>query len=415
MSKTLRVDEIVASISETHSFDFQELFAVNTSDVFEGKMYECPLIPVEELKGQFKKTIKKNDILFSEIRPANKHFGMVKIDDTERYVASTKLMVLRMITDEVDLDYFYYWLTNDAFLNVLQSRAENRICSFPQITFDLLSEYEVSVPDKDVQIKISSFLKLLDEKIDNNLKIYMELESMAKTIYDFWFLQFNYPNENGKPYCSDGGKMIRNKKLNRDIPANALVKKVSEIIEVKDGTHDSPKYVESGRPLITSKHLTPYGIDFESANYINEEDYNSINQRSKVDTGDILFSMIGAVGTVYMVDEENIDFAIKNVALYKTSQNMEFQNYLHMTLKSELMKAYINNTMAGSIQKFMSLGSLRDMLIVYDEEVIKKYNECTKDIFERITIIKHENQELLNLRNTLIPLLMNGRITFKED
>lgn len=110
--KVLRINQIVHTISETHKFDKDKLIAINTSDVENGVMGAGTLTPVEELKGQFKKTIRKDDILFSEIRPANRRFAKVLENNCVDFVVSTKLMVLRKYNDDVDLEYFYYCLTN---------------------------------------------------------------------------------------------------------------------------------------------------------------------------------------------------------------------------------------------------------------------------------------------------------------
>ena len=133
-----------------------------------------------------------------------------------------------------------------------------------------------------------------------------------------------------------------------------------------------------------------------------------------MDRYDILFSMIGDVGTIYRIDEDNIDFAIKNVALYKTSQNIAFGSYLYITLKSVLMDAYIYKVMSGSIQKFIGLRTLREMPIAYKDEFIDRYYENTKCLFRKMTEIKKENKELISLRDFLLPLLMNGQVRFKE-
>ena len=173
--KILHVNEIVDTISVTHKFDKSELRAVNTSDVENGIMNDVPYQPTCDLKGQFKKTIMQDDILFSEIRPANRRFARVTFEDTKDYVVSTKLMVLRKFNDDVNLDYFYYCLTNQAFLNILQRRAENRIGSFPQITFELLSEYSFHIPELKEQEKIANIIKNIDDKINLNRAINQNL------------------------------------------------------------------------------------------------------------------------------------------------------------------------------------------------------------------------------------------------
>lgn len=169
--KILSIKDIVRSISKTHTFDQQALKAINTSDVLEGKILDVPYTAITELKGQFKKTIRRGDILFSEIRPANKRFAIVNLNNTDDFVVSTKLMVLRKFNDKVDLQYFYYCLTNQAFLDILQRRAENRIGSFPQITFDLLGEYKFQIPSLTEQKQIASILSSIDAKIELNCKI----------------------------------------------------------------------------------------------------------------------------------------------------------------------------------------------------------------------------------------------------
>ena len=180
-NKLLKINQIVHSVSETHQFDKDKLIAINTSDVENGMMNSGTLTSVEELKGQFKKTIMKGDILFSEIRPANRRFAKVAIEDCGDFVVSTKLMVLRKYNKDVDLEYFYYCLTNQHFLNILQRRAENRIGSFPQITFNLLSEYAFPIPPICEQRRISKVISILDKKIAINRAINQNLPILDRS------------------------------------------------------------------------------------------------------------------------------------------------------------------------------------------------------------------------------------------
>lgn len=135
---------------------------------------------------------------------------------------------------------------------------------------------------------------------------------------------------------------------------------------VRDGTHDSPKPVERGHRLITSKHIANETLNFAGANFISDEDYEAINQRSKVDVGDLLFSMIGTVGRVYRVDDEP-DYAIKNMGLFKISDELK-SKYLFYYMQSPTARQYIEGCLAGSTQKFMSLTSLRAFPIVYPND-----------------------------------------------
>ena len=272
--------------------------------------------------------------------------------------------------------------------------------------------------DCETQSQIAKVLSDLDSKIELNNKINAELEAMAKLIYDYWFVQFEFPfdfaqgkpNEDGKPYKSSGGKMVWNEELKRDIPEGWEVKAVNSIIEVKDGTHDSPKSCDVGFKLITSKNLKPEGLYFENSNTISAIDYAIINKRSKVDTGDILYSMIGNIGTVYKVEEKEINFAIKNVALFKSSQKQELRNYLYLFLTSNDMSRYLVNEVSGSIQKFIGLGSLRKIPFLYNMPKIEEFNLRIADMFKKLENSKLENQKLSELRDWLLPMLMNGQV-----
>ncbi|ARC85479.1 type I restriction modification DNA specificity domain protein [Clostridium argentinense CDC 2741] len=139
--------------------------------------------------------------------------------------------------------------------------------------------------------------------------------------------------------------------------------KCSEIIDVRDGTHDSPKYQLKGYPLVTSKNIKGNKIDFNNVNFISEEDYNKINMRSSVHNGDILMPMIGTIGNPVLVDT-NEKFAIKNVALFKLSNNNKVDSkYFYYLLTSDIVKNQLENRKRGGTQNFVSLSNIRSLEI----------------------------------------------------
>ena len=131
-------------------------------------------------------------------------------------------------------------------------------------------------------------------------------------------------------------------------------------LTVTDGTHDSPKPQAEGRYLITSKHLKPSGIDFSSANKICEEDYQKIIQRSKVEQYDILFSMIGTVGNIHRVTIPIVDFAVKNMGIFKMGGDANKSLWMYYWLQSPIAQEYIQSRITGSTQGYLTLGNLRD-------------------------------------------------------
>ncbi|MDH0675147.1 restriction endonuclease subunit S [Empedobacter sp. GD03861] len=346
----------------------------------------------------------KGTILFSSRAP----IGLMSICTKETATnQGFKNMVCKK--DKIDNEYLFYLLKTQ--ISKIQELGTGT--TFKEVSKSTIESFEIYIEENvPTQQKIASVLSALDDKIEVNNKINAELEAMAKTLYDYWFVQFDFPNEDNKPYKSSGGKMVLNETLKREIPEGWEVKRLEDIVEVKDGTHDSPKYItENGYPLVTSKNLKKSGIDFSETNKITKIDFDLINQRSKVDTGDILFSMIGNIGTIYKVEEEIVNFAIKNVALFKTSTKQSFKNYLYQYLHEYDMQRYIPNVISGSIQKFIALGSLRNSPILYHEPTIKKYTELSSSIYYRITLTQKQNQELVQLRDWLLPMLMNGQVT----
>ena len=347
-------------------------------------------------------------ILFNKLNVRFKRVWRIDSQD-ENKIASTEFLPLVVDEDVVDFQYCYYLLISDKITNYLCGQNTNTSGSHKRIDPDNFLNIEIKLPKMSIQRQIGKTLSALDRKIVLNKQINDNLEAMAKQLYDYWFVQFDFPNEEGKPYKSSGGAMVWNEKLKREIPTSFVVKSLSEIIEVKDGTHDSPKPQDNGYFVLTSKHLTERGLDYASAYKISKEDYESINKRSKVDTNDILFSMIGTIGNSYFVEETNINFAIKNMALFKTSAKRWFSEYLYLYLSSCDYKHYEGNSLSGSIQKFVSLRTLRDMPILYHEDIIKVFAKEVRNIITMMVNLRKENIELTKQRDELLPLLMNGQ------
>lgn len=408
-TKVLKINQIVRTVSETHRFDKDKLIAINTSDVENGVMGSGTLTSVDELKGQFKKTIVKDDILFSEIRPANRRFAKVTTEDTKDYVVSTKLMVLRKYNEDVDLEYFYYCLTNQPFLDILQRRAENRIGSFPQITFDLLSEYAFPIPPISEQKRISSVISTLDKKIALNRAINQNLEALAKQLYDYWFVQFDFPNEEGKPYKSSGGEMLWNDKLKRNIPVGWHCGNLFEIAVFTNGLACQkfrPKDDEVPLPVIKIREMHE-GISVDT-----EEVTSNIPESVKVYNGDVLFSwsaslevMLWAYGLgglnqhIFKVTSAN-DFP-------KSFYYFQLLDYVDVFKK---MAEARKTTMGHITQDHLQQSTIA---IPDNKDIADKFEELISPIFKQIVKLQEEISNLIKQRDELLPLLMNGQITIE--
>ena len=188
-----------------------------------------------------------------------------------------------------------------------------------------------------------------------------------------------------------------------------------DLVDVRDGTHDSPKKSEKGFPLVTSRHITSGRLDLSAAYLISELDYKKVNERSNVEYGDILLTMIGTVGVPYLVMDEPANYAIKNIGLFRTSKNLYLKNYLHILLKTDHMQAYLNARVAGTTQKYLSLKVLRNIdFLLPSNIVLEKFNSIVNNmLFKEKSNIDQINQ-LTKLRDTLLPKLISGELQIPD-
>lgn len=283
------------------------------------------------------------------------------------------------VKEEVDKNFIKYILLSRGFKNFLHNQATGT--TIKNISLKQMREYKFLLPPYKTQQKIAKVLSAIDDKIELNNSINNNLEQQIKYLYNDYF-------------CN----------CNEEI-------KITELIDVRDGTHDSPKSTEQGKHLITSKHLKEYGVDKSTANIISEFDYAKINERSIVCTNDILISMIGTVGIVSLIIENPVDFAVKNVGIFKTSDFIEYTYYIHCFLNSNNTQNYIKSHLAGTTQKYISLGELRSLIINKpDESQLNKFNLIVHPLYQQIILNVKEKARLTQLRDILLPKLMSGEI-----
>jgi type I restriction enzyme, S subunit len=193
------------------------------------------------------------------------------------------------------------------------------------------------------------------------------------------------------------------------IPAEWNIYKLSDISDVRDGTHDSPKYLKKGVKFVTSKNIINGSLNFTVINYISENDAKKINQRSKVNKNDILVSMIGTIGNSVLVDIEP-DFCIKNVALIKPNEKIVLPQYMIQLLQSEFYKNYIFTKLDGGIQKFLSLGMFRNLdFILPDIDEQNKIANTLYDIDRTVKTLEKLITKKKNIKQGTMQQLLTGR------
>ena len=366
-------------------------------------------ITLDGVNNSSTKLAKKGDIVIASAGQGYTR-GQTSFCNIDTYI-NQSLIAIRTNNAKIHNKYLYYNLKG-RYDELRQLSDGHSIRG--SLTTKIIKDLVIKLPSLEEQEKIANILSSLDDKIELNNEMNKTLEEMAQSIYKRWFVDFEFPNEDGEPYKSSGGEMV-DSELGM-IPKGWEVKKISELIEVKDGTHASPKVSKEGFPLVTSKHIKGDRIAIEDAKIISEKDYLEVNKRSKVDTGDILISMIGTVGLTYFVQEEEINFAIKNIGLFKTSQNKTLSEYFYLYLKSDNMKNYIEARLAGTTQKYISLGELRNIPVVLpNDSIIDKFKKVVGVLLDKRRLNIINNEELMITRDTLLPKLMNGEIMIQNE
>ncbi len=270
------------------------------------------------------------------------------------------------------------------------------------INIEYLTSLKLKIPHKDDQDKIAAVLSVIDAKIECNNRINTELEAMAKTLYDYWFIQFDFPNVNGKPYKSSGGKMTHDATLKRDIPAGWKPKRLDQIANITMGQS----------PLGGSLNATRDGVEFFQGSTDFGWQFPTVRQYTTqparmAKRGDILLSVRAPVGDMNIA---NIDCCIgRGLAALNSKDSFDgFLFYVMQYFKTIFDRRNSEGTTFGSITKD-DLHSLplaypsTELLMAYDK-IVSVYNQM---VFTR----SMENQHLTRLRDWLLPMLMNGQIT----
>ena len=250
------------------------------------------------------------------------------------------------------------------------------------LTWDDFCNMRLPVPPIERQRAIVAEYETLTRRIRLNEQIIQRLEDTAQALYRKTFVD-NIDKQN--------------------LPPGWRIGTISELCEVRDGTHDSPKPVYSGYPLVTSAHLLSWSVSFAQTYCISSHDYNIINERSLVETNDILFSMIGTVGTVSFISYDTVGFAVKNMAIFKTSHAPRYAEYLLFFLKSKEMKTLILESLNGSTQNYVTLNALRTTpIIIPCATQIEQFHLHASIIVPHIWIITRENEKLTELQSLLL-------------
>lgn len=384
--RKMTIGDLCMTISETYHGNDAEVILINTSDVLEGTILNHKKVPNQNLKGQFKKTFKKDDILYSEIRPANKRYAFVDFENTEHYIASTKLMVLRPNTEVILPRFLLAYLSSGPVLSELQHLAETRSGTFPQITFSSeLAPMPISVPDFQTQKKIVGVLDSIEEKIKNNIQINKNLLEQAQSIFTQEFLMLER--------IPDGWQ-------------ESSLLGIADYLNGLAMQKYRPKDDEQGLPVLKIKELRQGSCDFNS-----ELCSPSIKPEYIVHDGDVIFSWSGSL----LVDFWCGGTCGLNQHLFKVTSSTYDKWFYYAWTNHHLQKfAAIAADMATTMGHIKREELSKAEVLIPSQYDYDRIGGLLAPLYNLVIANRIENRKLASLRDELLPQLMSGQIDVSE-
>lgn len=349
----------------------------------------------DTIPSRARRLVRRNTIIYSLVRPNLEHYGIMR-NPLKNMMVSTGFVTLDVKEPTTyDANYVYYNLTQKKYTDYLHTIACNNVSSYPSINPSDIEEMKIEIePNIEKQKKISNILLRLDQKIELNQKINIELEKIAKALYNYWFMQFDFPDEFGRPYKSSGGKMIYNEVLKREIPEGWTVSSLDDICIMYQ-----PKTLGTDQLLSNGKYCV-YGANGIIGKY---DQYNHAESEIAVACRG---SSCGVVNRTLMKS-----WITGNAMVVQMKDKTIHNEYLYQMLKCINIKRIVT----GSGQPQITRANLAPIQILKPHQgLLLKYSALVaSNVTERLRN-ELENQKLAELRDFLLPMLMNGQVSIKN-
>ena len=369
-----------------------------------------PFVSEADTKRLSKYILIEGDIVFSRVGSIDRNVYVDK--NHEGWMFSGRCIRVRADKNKVNPRYLSYYFKQNSFKKMMMNLAVG--ATMPSLNTKIMNSIELDLLPRENQDKIANILSAIDDKIQINNQINQELEAMAKTLYDYWFVQFDFPDQNGNPYKSSGGKMIYNPELKREIPEGWGVEKIEDIAQTGSGgtpkSTNSSYYTDGEVPWINSGELSRTVIT-STSNFITEEGLKNSNAKL-FPSGTILVAMYGATaGKVsFLAFEASTNQAICSIMLSDVRMRYYLKNVI------EDLYQYLVNLSTGSARDNLSQDMIKNIKVVIpSNEILDRYYYFSNNIIKELTKKQQENEQLIQLRDWLLPMLMNGQVKVKVE
>ncbi|WP_170885439.1 restriction endonuclease subunit S [Bacillus alkalicellulosilyticus] len=391
---------------------------LDTANITEGKINEIKhlVVGVDKIPSRAKRKVVKNDIIISTVRPNLKHYGIIR-KPVENMIVSTGFTVLTP-KKEVNSEYLYWYLTQQEITNYLSAIADTSTTAYPSITSNVIADIELELPDRKKQDAIAKVLFSLNEKYNLTIEMNNTLEEIANAIFKRWFIDFEFPNDMGQPYKSNGGKFV-DTELGL-LPEGWYIQTIGDIADVKGGKRlpkgELVQEQKTPYPYLRVKDFTSDGINIDNICFISEFAHEKTKNYT-ISSEDIYISIAGTVGLTGLVPSflsgANLtENAAKIINFHKDKINKYF---VLMFLTSESGRNQIRANTVGSTQPKLPLYGIKNIqLFIPQKHVLDKFTSLIEVIMKQKEVNIGNGQSLKALRETLLPKLMSGEVQFNE-
>lgn len=396
MKRQIKIGEIaeINANSLTQKDMFQEIMYLDTGNITRNEIDNIQIlnITMDKIPSRAKRKVKDKTIIYSTVRPNQEHYGFLE-NPSDNFIVSTGFSTIDVYDDNTDEKFIYYLLTQKHVTDYLHTIGENSVSSYPSINPDDIANLKFTVPDLKTQQSIAAVLSALDKKIALNKQINARLEEMAKTLYDYWFVQFDFPDANGKPYKSSGGEMVFDETLKREIPKGWKPFKLSELVTLSTGKEDANFATEQG--------IYPF---FTCSEKILKCDVYSFDTQAILLAGNGTFSVKRFTGR-FNAYQRTYVLEPKSKNLYPIVYFVIIDNVIKFTSGSR-----------GSIIKFITRGDIEHIDVVLPNDIENmRFSEVLYTYLLQAELLEKQNYQLTQLRDFLLPMLMNGQVSVAKE
>jgi type I restriction enzyme S subunit len=367
---------------------------------------DMPRVSDKDKNRLIKYVIKEGDIIFSRVGSVDRRAIAKKSE--EGWLFSGRCLRVRTEKKKIDSSFLSYYFGLETFKEKIRSYAVG--ATMPSLNTKLLSEINVIIPSIIEQRLIAEILSSLDSKIELNQQMNKTLEAIGQVIFKRWFIDFEFPNENGKPYKSSGGEMVDSEL--GEIPKGWRVGMFTEMFDFMEGPGiRNWQYTESGRRFINIRLIQEGDIDINGSNFISVEEAETKYKHFHLQERDMVVSTSGTLGRSAIVRKEHLPLLLNTSVIRFRPNDGSSYGFMYQFLNAAFFQNELKRLASGSVQLNFGPVHLKQIIMVIPvHAILTRFTNITKLIYDQIVSNYSQIQTLSLIRDSLLPKLMSGKI-----